>query len=141
MSYLTDSVKEKSCRIRILLGFLGRQQLHTLQSLLWRGAAQSAQCYTLEWGPFSFHFPNCSEEHGLCFASPFRRFAVSPFRRFAVSPCSLMSFHQDELSQDLLNFAAESLRDGGRLVFLAGRPVTAKSCQAMKNTIFTDILI
>lgn len=39
--------------------------------------------------------------------------------------CSLILFHQDELSQDLLNFAAESLRDGGRLVFLAGRPAIA----------------
>lgn len=31
---------------------------------------------------------------------------------------SKVSYGEDELSQDLLNFAAESLRDGGRLVFL-----------------------
>lgn len=62
------------------------------------------------------------------------------FRQFQGTPlCSLILFHQDELSQDLLNFAAESLRDGGRLVFLAGRPVIAKQCQAMKNLI--DIFI
>lgn len=62
------------------------------------------------------------------------------FRQFQGTPlCSLILFHQDELSQDLLNFAAESLRDGGRLVFLAGRPAIAKQCQAMKNLI--DIFI
>ena len=43
-------------------------------------------------------------------------------KRLGVSPSQDDFFRpkkrQDELSQDLLNFAAESLRDKGRLVFL-----------------------
>lgn len=86
----------------------GRQQLHPLQGLLWRGD------FWVWKQTLQLDLESC--------------------RKTLTQSAFLSFFGQDELSHDLLGFASESLRDGGRLVFLVGCSRLKTGSLSMCNT-------